>query len=345
MPPRAVNFKAGSIIYFEGDKANSVYLLKDGKINLALSNLQSGDAEVVTLNPGEFFGVKSGMISFPREETAKVITNSMVLEFPIVDFEALISKNTQIIIKMLKVFSNQLRKIHRQVQSLVSTEDSSLNPAENMFLIGDYFFRNRKYTQAMTVYNRFLKHYPSQELATKAQTRLKSVKSAFDTYGDGGGPVPMLDDVSGISGPVLNQPKQPEVKSANVPSGDTSEAEKLYGKGISLIGQQKHAEAYAVFKQVVAMNTPQFSVNGQFEMGKCLFAIGKYEETIKHFKAFIDNNSGYDEMNEINFMLGVSYAKSGDIPNAKKLLNEVIAGSDMTDTVNRKASKVLKELS
>ncbi len=345
MPPRAVNFKAGSIVYFEGDKANSVFLLKDGKVNLAIGNIQSGDEDVVSLNPGEFFGVKSGMISFPREETAKVVSNSVILEFPVSDFENLISKNTQIIIKMLKVFSNQLRKIHRQVQSMVSETTNSINPSEDLFVIGEYYLKNRNYSHALTVYNRYLKHYSNQSLAKKANERIKMAQSALDAYGDGGGPVPMLDQA--LSSTPSNMTVKEDKSEPSIGAGlgnETTEGEKVYAKAVNLMGQQKFVDAYGLFKQIQTNSNQKLSLASTYEMGKCLFSVGKYLECIKHYNQFLNLNPSYEEVNDIKYMIGVSYAKSGDISNAKKILTDVVTTTGPTDPVNRKATKALKEL-
>ena len=94
MSPRAKSFKAGSIIYFEGDKASDIYLLKQGKVNLIYDDLRLGEKVIDQISMGEFFGVKSGLIHFPREETAKIISDSVVFEFSSQEFEALIMKNT-----------------------------------------------------------------------------------------------------------------------------------------------------------------------------------------------------------------------------------------------------------
>jgi len=43
-------------------------------------------------------------------------------------------KNTRVVMKMLKVFSNQLRRIHKQVQNLLSS-DEQMNPEEGLTLV------------------------------------------------------------------------------------------------------------------------------------------------------------------------------------------------------------------
>ena len=47
---------------------------------------------------------------------------------------------------MLKVFSNQLRKIGKQVQNLVTDQISSDNRSD-FFNIGEYYLKNKRYSQ------------------------------------------------------------------------------------------------------------------------------------------------------------------------------------------------------
>ncbi len=74
------------------------------------------------MRQGEFFGVKSALGKYPREETAQTIGETSVLVLRPADFERLILKNVNIVRKMLRVFSNQLRRIHKMVQARAGTE-------------------------------------------------------------------------------------------------------------------------------------------------------------------------------------------------------------------------------
>ena len=203
MSPRAKNFNPNSIIYFEGDKADNVFLLKSGKINLVYNDLATKEKIIDTISPGEFFGVKSGLIKYPREETAQAVTSTVIFEFPAAEFEALLMKNTQIILKILKVFSNQLRKVGKQIQSIVSNKVAS-DPSDEFFQIGEYYLKNRKFKQAYTVYKRYLSHYPNGKFASSAAKRLNNVKSSLETMGGAKSQAPLLR-VCPPRGPVLSR--------------------------------------------------------------------------------------------------------------------------------------------
>ena len=64
---------------------------------------------------------------------------------------------------MLKVFSNQLRRIHRQVQNLM-VSDEQVNPETGLYKIGEYYMKNKRYGQALHAYKRYLVYYPTGRL-------------------------------------------------------------------------------------------------------------------------------------------------------------------------------------
>ena len=105
----ARNYKAGSIVYFEGDKSEYIYILKAGKVVLNYVRPETGEEIKEDIRPGEFFGVKSALGRYPREETAQTQTDCVALQLRLDDFERIVLSNIQLVKKMLRVFSNQLR--------------------------------------------------------------------------------------------------------------------------------------------------------------------------------------------------------------------------------------------
>lgn len=353
MPPRLKNFHAGSIIYFKDDKADSVFLLKEGKVNLVYNDIKTGEEQVDVISAGEFFGVKSGLIKFLREETAKVVTNSTVIEFSSVEFEALITKNTSIILKMLKSFSNQLRRIGRQVQSFV-TNKAQTDPENDFFSIGEYYLKNKKYSQAISVYNRYLKYYSNGEFVEKAKERIKTAEEQLSRYGDGGGPGIKISDISNKKNSLnydfnnnLSE-KSNDNTTINIIDNtsldNTSEEEKIYNKGLSLMGNSKYIEAYNEFKKIFSMTREDIKVLAFFEMGKCLFNIKKYKETIQHFSLFLSKYPNNSEVADALYYLAYSYQmideKQKAIDCYKKVLNLV----KPDEPIFRKSEKALKEI-
>ncbi|HOJ65011.1 MAG TPA: tetratricopeptide repeat protein [Spirochaetota bacterium] len=353
MPPRLKNFHAGSIIYFKDDKADFVFLLKEGKVQLVYNDIQTGEEQIDIITTGEFFGVKSGLIKFPREETAKVIANSTVIEFSSAEFEALITKNTSIILKMLKAFSNQLRRIGKQVQSFV-TNKIQTDPESDFFSIGEYYLKNKKYTQAITVYNRYINYYPNGIFAATAKERIKIAQKALNEYGDGDGPAVNLTNPYNAQATISSEDSFIELNNDDVNNqnesfvnkneGNTSEEERLYNKGLSLMGSNKYGEAYSEFKKILSMNREDIKILAFFEMGKCLFSLKKYEDTIKHFSNFLSKYPKNSEVPAALYYIGNSYQSLGEKQKAMDCYKKVLSLSKPNDNVYRKAEKALKEI-
>jgi len=197
-------YKSGSVIYFEGDNSEYIYILKSGGIILTSINLETGEEVKENVSQGEFFGVKSSIGKYPREETAQVISDTIVLLLSMEEFERLVVSNVQIVKKMLRVFSNQLRRIGRTVRSVMG-ESGVLNPDVELFKIGEYYFKNAVYKQSEYAYKKYIEYYPDGDHAKKSMERINSIKN-----GIGG------DDIVEISAPAVeNDLMPPEIENSS----------------------------------------------------------------------------------------------------------------------------------
>ena len=99
--PKAMSYTKGSIIYFSGDKDERIFILQKGFIVLTSTEAETGQTVTEYVKEGEFFGVKSALGRFPRDETATVAVDSRVISMSVPEFEQLFSSNKQVIMKML----------------------------------------------------------------------------------------------------------------------------------------------------------------------------------------------------------------------------------------------------
>ncbi|TFH39150.1 MAG: tetratricopeptide repeat protein, partial [Chrysiogenales bacterium] len=168
------SYKSGSIIYFENDKSEYIYILKAGKVVLTSLKLDTGEEVKEEVRQGEFFGVKSALGKYPREETAQTIGNTMVLVLTPADFERLVLKNANVVRKMLRVFSNQLRRVVKMERSVLG-EGEIVNPDSELFKLGEYYYRAGVLKQAQYAYKRYMEYYPDGEYASQAMQRIKGI--------------------------------------------------------------------------------------------------------------------------------------------------------------------------
>ena len=159
------NFKAGSVIYFEGEsKDHLAYLLKSGSLSRSKFSLESGFYEKTRVSIGEFFGIKGALGVLPRDETIQVTADCVVLVFTPNEFVETIRNNFNIIFKMMQAFSNELRNIHKAIEKNMNITDEIIDSNANKLKnIGDYYFNKRQYSKSNYVYEKLLKNYPDYE--------------------------------------------------------------------------------------------------------------------------------------------------------------------------------------
>jgi TolA-binding protein len=234
--------------------------------------------------------------------------------------------------KMLKVFSNQMRRIHNQVSSLMEKEEQQ-NPEAGLFNVGQYYWKNKRYAQAKHVFSRYLTYYPSGHNAQQVTKDLEAVEMAI--FRSGG-------ETKAVSTPAPPPPPAADQDSKNI----TSAAAKAYNNAVNLITQQKYKDAFAGFKKIVEINLePEYTAKSSFEIGRCLFLLNKYDECIKHYTATITKYPKHPDLEEALFYMGQSYEKNNMKAQAATFYKKVLAMTvDEYDDTHLKARKALREL-
>lgn len=156
--PRVMQYSKGSIPYFSGDKDERIFILQKGILILSSQDIETGRAVTDQVKPGEFFGVKSALGHFPREETATMLSDASVVVLSVPEFEKLFSGNRQIIMKMLRVFSGQLRQIHRKINAMLNTV--SVDQQTGMLDVAKSFFSDEQFRSCCDVCIKLLKRFP-----------------------------------------------------------------------------------------------------------------------------------------------------------------------------------------
>ena len=325
--PKPLQYKAGSLIYFQGDMADKVFILQSGAVNLKYQDIETGDDINDLVQPGEFFGVKSALGRYPREENAMASKDATVMAFTVPEFEALSASNTRIVMKMLKVLSNQLRRVHKQVSSLMEKKDE-LDPETGLFNVGDYYLKNKNFNQAHYVFGRYLTYYPSGKHATQAATNLQQAEQGVSKGG-------------GIK-PAFATPA-PSVSPA--PHDTQSDTAKAYTDATNLVSQQKYQLAYLAFKKIVDANEDAgYAAKSAFEIGRCFFHLNKLDDCIKYFTVMITKYPKHPQLTGVLFYMGQCYEKSDRKEQAKTFYQKVLSMPADEDDVKSQAGKALAAL-
>ena len=320
--PKAINYKANSIVYFRGDTSEKVYILKSGKVSLNYNDIETGQEMHDLIQTGEFFGVKSALGKYPREETAVVLTNATMIAFSVPEFEQIALQNTRIIMKMLKVFSNQLRRIHKQVRNLLMTGANTNDPESGLFKIGQYYLKSRKFKQAVYALRRYLTYYPSGKYASEASSLLEAAEN-------------------GTTGNMRNVSHAAPVQTGT----QLTEVAKAYYNAVSLFSQEQYGEALKEFQKIIKDSQGgEYEAKAQYESGRCFFNLNKFDQCIKHYTMMIQKYPKHPDLIDALFYVGNSYEKLNNKDKAAGFYKKILSMAREDMPVYRKSKKALKKL-
>ena len=293
--PKAVQYSANSVIYFSGDFDARVFLLHSGHIALNSLDIETGAQVTEYIKTGEFFGVKSALGNYPREESAMVLTDSLVYTFSVAEFESFAQTNTRIILQMLKVFSRQLRNIHHQLESLMDSKQQT-NNEDGLFTVATAFYKSQHYQAAAQVAARYRALYPSgKHLAAIGPIIANSTQMAGRSFGE----ARQADSVNAVpgGGSAAAQPEQ---------NNDAS-IELTFQLAEDLAKQQKWADAYKQYHTIIELKQGANVEASYLGAARCLYKQAEYVRCIQLGTGFITQFPKSLKLAEILMFLGLCY--------------------------------------
>ena len=330
LSPKAIQYRPNSIIYFKGDASDKIYILNKGKVSLNYIDIETGQDIHDTIKVGEFFGVRSALGRYPREDTAIAAEPSTVIAFTVPEFEQLASKNTRIIMKMLKVFSTQLRRIHKRVQNLL-TSTEQISQESGLYKIGEHYLNTRSYSQAIYAFGRYLVYYPSGKHAAEASRKLAQAEEYMGKYGQGKGPAPEG------TGP------RPAVRPSR--TRQLSDTAQRYYSAVSLVTEEKYQEALAEFQAILSEGgDAEYATKSQYEMGRCLFFMGQHEKCVRLLTDLIQKYPKHPDMKDALFFIARSNQQRGESNVAQGLYRKLLSMTSENDSLHRKVVSAMREL-
>lgn len=108
-------YKKGAIIYLESNRdLNKFFIVKSGQIMIKRKNPIIGDRTYIK-GSGYIFGIVQAITNIPEEESAKTLTDSEIIVIPDDKLEDLYKEHPQIIMKILREYSDILRELDRDL--------------------------------------------------------------------------------------------------------------------------------------------------------------------------------------------------------------------------------------
>ena len=114
-------FRAGDVIFREGDKGEIMYVVKAGNVDLVVLG-----RTVETLESGDILGEMALLDNYPRSATAKAATDCQLVPIDGEKFQFLISQTPYFAIEVMQIMARRLRHMN---QEATDTGKTIITPA------------------------------------------------------------------------------------------------------------------------------------------------------------------------------------------------------------------------
>lgn len=285
---QVLNYKANSIILLENDRIKGVYLVKQGYVELRKIDEDDNEVTVDILKPGDFIQLLEVLNGFPSFYNVYAKTDVVLVSFALSEFENLLLQNPNISIKIIKSFSEILREINEKIKALIAEETMTSND-ENLFNIGEFYYKNGKYKQAMYVYSKYVYYYPHGKFIEQAQQRINYIKENFSDEA-------MMFEGSDVEhryyqavNEYANENYQGAIGILSQLLDEISENDRLYSKVLYDLGRSynriQEFDNAILFLEKLTSEKPDFEDIGRAykELGNAYYDMGKKEEAVRFY--------------------------------------------------------------
>jgi len=119
------SYKAGEVIFKEGDSEDTMFFIREGKVEISK---KMGDAEQVLafLGPNDFFGEMALLSKSPRSASAKAVKETTVIVFNRKQFMTLLKTRGEIVLKIIEVLIQRLKESNDTINKLIQKNQKAL---------------------------------------------------------------------------------------------------------------------------------------------------------------------------------------------------------------------------
>jgi len=122
---RTTKRQRGEWIFVFGDSADSIYLLREGRIKITALADDGHEVLREIIGPGEIFGETSLILGIPRTTSAQALEASLLCEIRRKDFETLLSMYPELLFQLLKSVGVRLKQAEAQLVNVMCNDISS----------------------------------------------------------------------------------------------------------------------------------------------------------------------------------------------------------------------------
>ncbi len=116
-----IRVERGSLIFEEGERADHMYILKEGVVELTKRTAE-GEARLKTITQAnEYFGEMALVDGKPRSASARALERSTLIAVDGASFERLVASNGEFALKIIRTLSLRIRNSNEVIGEILET--------------------------------------------------------------------------------------------------------------------------------------------------------------------------------------------------------------------------------
>ncbi len=118
------NYDSGRTIYFPGQSADSIYILKEGQVRLSRTNADGRTLTIALLEPGELFGEMTLKEDGEQSVRAEALKDSLICWISREKFLDFLSDHPELNLKVTQFMEERRRNVEAKVENLIYKDAS-----------------------------------------------------------------------------------------------------------------------------------------------------------------------------------------------------------------------------
>ena len=117
---RSLRKARGEFIYMPGDRADHVYILKQGRVKLSVLSESGKEIAIDIIQPGEIFGEFALVDEAPRSNMAQALDDILVWVFSKHDFTRLLTSQPKLALSYIRLVGDRRRRMEKKLSDITS---------------------------------------------------------------------------------------------------------------------------------------------------------------------------------------------------------------------------------
>lgn len=117
---RSLRKARGEFIYMPGDRADLVYILKQGRVKLSVLAESGKEIAIDIIQPGEIFGEFALVDESPRSNMAQALDDVLMWVFAKRDFSHLLTSQPKLALSYIRLVGDRRRRMEKKLSDITS---------------------------------------------------------------------------------------------------------------------------------------------------------------------------------------------------------------------------------